>query len=54
MIEAESPGGKFVQHMRRYMNVYGWTERVQAMAMLLRLYVHMPYYCAAARGEVQP
>jgi hypothetical protein len=27
MIEAESPGGKFVQHMRRYMDVYGWTER---------------------------
>ena len=27
-------------------------ECVQAMSMLLRLYVHLPYYCALARGEV--
>jgi hypothetical protein len=27
-------------------------ECIQAMAMLLRLYAHLPYYCSAARGEV--
>jgi hypothetical protein len=27
-------------------------EAIQAMAMLLRIYVHLPYYCALARGEV--
>jgi hypothetical protein len=26
-------------------------ECIQAMAMLLRLYVHLPHYCAVARGE---
>lgn len=25
-------------------------ELVQSMAMLLRIYVHLPYYCAAAKG----
>jgi len=29
-------------------------ECIQAIAMLLRLYVHLPHYCAVARGEVQP
>ncbi len=28
------------------------TEAVQAMAMLLRIYIHLPEFCDQARGEV--